>query len=318
MSTQPAVAATRLLADFVSALTWTDVPDNVRAASRAAVVDVAGSVVGGSRDLAVERTASALTACGLAGDIAVLGRGARLSPFAAAVVSGVAATVGASEAARPGVAVVSAALSTAQVTGASGADVVVAVAAGLEVASRIGEALGDQHAVRGWDVAGTLGVVGAAVAAGRLSGLSPDRMEHAIALAATQAAGHRAQAGTMAVSLHAGKAAGDGIEAVQLASHGMVGPAAALEGRRGMGALMADGIDVERLLDGLGVTWSDAFLAGQAAAPSADDLRRRFDGRVEPVLAAGTTALWAAVSAIDGLDGVESVVALSRPAECSA
>lgn len=312
-NTVTADSATQVMSETVSALASTDVPADVRRASSVAITVVIADAVGGSHDLVVDRSSNALLACGLDGDVAVLGRRELYSPYASALLTGVAATAGGRNAALPAVAVVAAGFAFGQVQSVSTADIVTAVAVGSEVAFRIGDALGAVHAGRGWDIAGTLGVVGAAVAAGRLARLSPEQMQHAVALAATQAAGHRAQAGTMAAALHAGKAAADGIEAVQLAAQGVHGPGAALEGRRGMGVLMADGIDVGRLLDGLGVTWSDAFLGSSGPVPAGDDVRGRFFTRVEPILEGGATALWARLRTLDGPDSVATVVSLSHP-----
>ena len=55
-------------------------------------------------------------------------------------------------------------------------------------------------------------------------------------------AGLLAQAGTAALHLQRGKAAADGVEAAHLAAQDVTGPLAPLEGRRGMAALMADGL----------------------------------------------------------------------------
>jgi len=59
------------------------------------------------------------------------------------------------------------------------------------VETRIGNGMGAKHYDRGWHMTSTFGRFGAAVAAGKLLGLSLDQMKQAIGLAGTQAAGLR-------------------------------------------------------------------------------------------------------------------------------
>jgi 2-methylcitrate dehydratase PrpD len=76
-----------------------------------------------------------------------------------------------------------------------------------------------------------------------------------LSVASTQAAGHTKQLGSHTKSLHAGKAAADGVEAALLAQNGFTGPSQPIEGRRGMAALMAPSPNLGQAVDHLGSVW---------------------------------------------------------------
>ena len=156
---------------------------------------------------------------------------------------------------HPGAPIVPAALAVGEDLGASGRDTLVAAVLGIEVALRVGLALGRGHFDRGWHLTGTMGHLGAAAAAGRLLGLDADGLVVALGLAATQAAGLQAALGTMTKSFHPGKAAADGIEAALLAHAGFTGTARPIEGRRGLAALAAPAPDPGVALRDLGQRW---------------------------------------------------------------
>jgi 2-methylcitrate dehydratase PrpD len=249
------------LVRFATDLTWSCLPERTRHAARRTVANAIGLAAGASRHEAVERTLRTVVGMGLTGTTSVLGRDERLAVTWAPLVNGMAMHVEDFDdthlrtVLHPGAPVVPAALAVGELRASSGSEVLAAVVAGVEVASRIGNALGTGHFDRGWHVTGTMGHLGAAVAAGRLLGLSATQMRHAVALAATQAAGHTEQLGSMTKSLHPGKAAADGVEAVLLAQHGFIGPDGSIEGRRGLAALMAPEADLAEALRALGTVW---------------------------------------------------------------
>ena len=102
------------------------------------------------------------------------------------------------------------------------------------------------HYLAGWHATGTVGTFAAAAAAGRLLGLGPDAMEHALGLAATRAAGLKASFGTMAKPLHAGRAAAGGVLAALLAEQGFTAGVGAIEGHQGFAATQTTDFDEER------------------------------------------------------------------------
>jgi 2-methylcitrate dehydratase PrpD len=163
---------------------------------------------------------------------------------------------------------------------ARGRDLVAAHLVGFEVGARVALALGRAHYDVGWHVTGTAGTVGVAAAVGRLLGLGPDRMAHALGLAATQAAGHREQFGAMAKSFHAGRAASNGVLAALLAAQGFTAADDSLEGRRGLLAVMSAAPRPEALAEGLGERWEidrngvKPYACGVVAHPAIDAVLR--------------------------------------------
>jgi 2-methylcitrate dehydratase PrpD len=117
-------------------------------------------------------------------------------------------------------AVLPAALALAEEIGASGADLLCAYIAGVEVCTRLRVVIGDEHYRHGWHITSTLGVFGAVAAAGTLLRLSTDQFARATGLAASQVGGVHANFGTMAKPFHAGFAAERGLLSARLARGG--------------------------------------------------------------------------------------------------
>lgn len=145
---------------------------------------------------------------------------------------------------HPGAATISAALAAAQSTGANGQEFLRAVVLGYEVSTRIGIALGRGH-YKYWHNTGTVGTFGAAAAAGYLLRLSATQFAHALATAATFAAGLQQafRMDSMSKPLHPARAAEGGLLAAQLARRGITGSLDVLDGDAGLGVAMSTGAD---------------------------------------------------------------------------
>jgi len=115
----------------------------------------------------------------------------------------------------------------------SGADLVLAHVAGLEMAARLGRMLNPTHYGAGWHATATLGSFAATIAAATIMGLDARHMRHAIGIAASSMGGIRANFGTMVKPLHAGFAARNGVLAVQLAAQGFIANDCVLEAQNG-------------------------------------------------------------------------------------
>ncbi len=154
---------------------------------------------------------------------------------------------------HPGAPTIAAALALAQARNASGAAFLRAVIAGYEISTRIGAAMGRAH-YRYWHNTGTVGTFGACAAASLLLGLEAGRFAHALATAATFAAGlQQAMRGdSMSKPLHGGRAAEGGLVAALAAAEGVTGSLDVLEGEAGFGRAMGDGPDWEAALATLG------------------------------------------------------------------
>lgn len=149
--------------------------------------------------------------------------------------------------------VLPAALAAAETRDLPGRDFLAALALGLEVEKALGSAIQPEHYQLGWHPTGTLGVFGAAVGAAKALGLERGRLAAALGIAASRAAGIRANVGTMIKPLHVGFAARDGVEAALLASLGVQPSPKALEGVDGFFQAYAPGHgDLEWITDRLG------------------------------------------------------------------
>ncbi len=136
---------------------------------------------------------------------------------------------------HPGPCVIPAALATAQMENATGAQLITAMAAGYEVESRIaGDFIASTQA-RGFRSSPIYGTLGAAVATGKLLGLTEDQMVTAIALACTFTAGTNEgpRSGGREMMFHEPQSTRSGIMAALLAREDVRGSEDSLEGPAG-------------------------------------------------------------------------------------
>jgi 2-methylcitrate dehydratase PrpD len=126
---------------------------------------------------------------------------------------------------------------------------------------------------------GTTGALASATVAIRLLGLGALEATHCLSIAATQAAGHREQFGTMTKPFHAGHAASAGVWAGLLANGGFTGAPDPLQGRRGMFAVMSSASTPADLVEGLGEKWQifdngvKPYACGVVIHPAIDAVR---------------------------------------------
>ncbi len=258
------MGVTAEIADFAAELTWSDIGDGVRSVALDHVVDTYGVTLAGSIEASARILRSALGS--QAGPSPVLGTDLLQSPAFAAFENGTAghaldyddtqlstsveAVYGLLT--HPSVPVLSAASAVAASIDASGRELLTAYVAGVEVACRIADAMAPRHYRDGFHTTGTVGGIGAAVAAGRLLGLSPERMAIAVGISASFASGLRENFGTMTKPLHAGRAAHHGVLAATLAQHGFTASAEALEAPRGFFHAAAGTFDQTKIVGRLG------------------------------------------------------------------
>ena len=148
--------------------------------------------------------------------------------------------------------VYSAALAAAEAAGASGRDLVTALAAGCEMMERASKATNNTLRNRGFHTTPTCGVFGATVAAGRLLGLDAGQMTSALGLAGAQASGLMEMYGpSMQKRFNPGPTARNGVAAAAIARQGFTGAETIFEGERGFCNAFAGGGDPAKLVQGL-------------------------------------------------------------------
>jgi 2-methylcitrate dehydratase PrpD len=253
------MSETKALASWVIESQLDDIPEDVRREALRAIVNYTGCALGGSPDAAVNIAMCAFAPFFGAPTARILGRRERVDPLHAALMNGISSHVydyddtTPKNYMHPSSPVASALFAYASANKVSGRDFVHAFILGFEAESRIGNSVYPAHYDVGWHITGTAGVFGAAVAIGKLIGLSEQQMIWAIGLAATQAAGLREMFGSMAKSLHPGRAAQNGYAAALLAQAGFTSGERGLEGPRGFAAVQAAKYDLSKITAGLGV-----------------------------------------------------------------
>ncbi len=138
---------------------------------------------------------------------------------------------------------------------ASGSALVKAYVVGFET---WGELIGrdqDLHHEKGWHPTAVFGTLAVAAAVSSLRRLSPDLSGHALGIAASMAGGVVANFGSMTKPFHAGRAAANGIEAVNWAAAGMTASLDALERSSGLLAALSPrgNVDLTGSAEGLGM-----------------------------------------------------------------
>jgi 2-methylcitrate dehydratase PrpD len=259
------------LATWLAGLAWSDVPPRQQELARLRLLDTLGLVLGAcdfpagviARARAVEESGH--------GGASLVGLAAAVPAGWAALAHGVMAHVFdyddtfPDSVVHPGSAIIPVALALGEELGASGAEILTAIAGAYEICARLARVGGRSFHQRGLHPSGIFAPLSAACVAARLMRLAPERMAEALGLAASMSGGLMAfiEEGSWSKMLHLGWGGFGGILAAQLARGGFRGPSGALDGRNNLyGAFLAgvpvalDGID-----DGLGSQWhSDTAL----------------------------------------------------------
>jgi 2-methylcitrate dehydratase PrpD len=217
--------ATQVLAQFAAALTYDQLPDQVKEHCKNLLLDTLACALAGHQGEETQQVAALASRLAQSTESSVIG-GDRLSLAGATLLNGYLVTaVTMCDAHRSTMTmthvtpeVIPPALAIAERDAESGRDLLVAIAAGAEVTTRIGIGL-DYPAfrARGFHGPGVLGPFGAAAAVGRLRGFDAETMAKAFGLAGSQAAGTFAAWGTPTVKFHQCRGALSGLLAALLA-----------------------------------------------------------------------------------------------------
>ena len=254
---------TEKLARYVADTPLAAIPGEVLAGARDALIDTVGVALAGTLEPVAEIGVHWINELGGRPQATVWGQNAATSPAEAAFVNGMAAHALdfddslPSLRGHPSATMIPAALAVAEVTRASGAQVLAAYALGLEIAGKLGRAIGQGHYLRGWHSTATIGAFSATAVAARLWGLDALQLQTAWGLAASQMSGLVRNFGTMTKPFHAGHAARTGVLSAWMARQGFTADTAMFEGERGVLAAYGgkDGMGLEELAARLGKPW---------------------------------------------------------------
>ncbi|BDR09214.1 MmgE/PrpD family protein [Comamonas thiooxydans] len=241
--------ATEVFGQYAEQFHSTRLPDEVVHHAKRAVIDWYASLFPGLAAAPLAQLEQVL-AEDLDHGRARLGNGRTATARAAALYNGTAAHAAEVDDSfrdamyHPGAATIAAALAASQDAGVSGLDFLRALVLGYEVSTRIGVVMGRPH-YRFWHNTGTVGTFGAAAASAGVLGLGALPFAHALATAATFAAGLQQafRMDSMSKPLHAGRAAEAGLLAAQMAARDVTGSLDVLDGKSGLGQAMSNGPD---------------------------------------------------------------------------
>ena len=225
---QASPETTQKLANFAATLRYGDLPERVREHCKSLFLDALACAVAGHRGEETGQMAALAAALAQGRELSVIG-GGHLSLAGATLLNGYLVTavtmcdVHRATMTHVTPEIVPPVLAIAERDGLSGRDLLVAIAAGCEVTTRIG--IGLDYPVfraRGWHGPGILGPFGAAAAVGSLLKFDADTMARAFGLAGSQAAGTFAAWGTPTVKFHQCRGALSGLMAALLAQQNFV------------------------------------------------------------------------------------------------
>jgi 2-methylcitrate dehydratase PrpD len=253
--------------EWVSAVTFDDLPQDVVATTKLRILDVLGLSLAGLSTPFGQSTRAATCAMSPQGPSRIWGTGDPVAIGSAAFANASFAQAHEYDdthnesivhMSSPAVAM---GLAIAGARPVSGRDLILAVAVANEVMCRVGCVVTGQFHRRGFHPTGLFAPFGVAYGAGKLLGLSAHDMTWAAGIVGSLAAGLLEcwADGTQAKFLHSGFAAQNGIHAALLAQAGASGPPRVLEGRFGLfashvqDASIARGFD--RVTESLGTRW---------------------------------------------------------------
>src|SRR3954465_802098 len=214
---------TAVLAQFASALKYEDIPERTREYCKDILLDTLACAVAGHQGEETHQLAALASGIAQSTESSVIG-GDRLSLAGATMLNGYLITavtmcdIHRSTLTHVTPEVIPPALAIAERDNLSGRDLLLAIALGCEITTRVGLGLNYPEArKRGWHGPGVLGPFGSAAAGGRLIGLDAAKMAKAFGLAGSQSAGTFAAWGTPTVKFHQCRGALSGLMAALLA-----------------------------------------------------------------------------------------------------
>lgn len=248
------------IAKFIVQSKFESIPSVVRHEAARALLNWSACAVGGSTHETVDNAIAAVLPFTGQKQAGVFGRKERMDIQNAALINGISSHVldfddTHVKAIHPSAPVWPALLALAEWKSISGADLVHAYILGVEAECRIGLSVVPEHYDIGWHITGTVGVFGAAAAAGKILSLNEQQMAWALGIAATQSAGLREMFGSMCKCLHPGSAAQNGLRAAFLALNNFTSSEQAIEAKRGWGHVLSTKFDASAITTNLGATY---------------------------------------------------------------
>ncbi len=254
------------IADVSVDLEYDDLPKESRVKAANLILDVLGSIVGSKRIESSRIAAELALELGGPPESTVIGYGRRVAAPNAAFANAIQgyafdfADDHNQSNSHLSVATVPVSLALGEKLGASGKEVLEAVALGDEIVCRLGSAFLGKTYYQGFHPTSTCGTFGATVAAAKLLKLGRQQTVHSLGIAGSQVGGLMAwnTSGSYTKRLQAGHPAMVGVISAMMAQNGFNGPPAIIEGEDGF--LQAYSYqrqyDTSWITEGLGETWA--------------------------------------------------------------
>src|ERR1700684_3475674 len=222
---------TRAIAQFVSGLTYEQIPAEVRERIKLLILDSLGCAIYGANLEWCRILRTTLEALDATRTTSIWGTDRKLSSPHAALLNGTQVQgfelddVHRKAVLHVGAVTLPALLAVAESHAQlSGRDLLTAAVAGYEIGPRVGLCMGQEHIGQGWHSGATVGIFSAAAGAARGLALDAEKTVHALGIAGTQSSGlMAAQYGAMVKRMHAGRAAQSGLYGALLAKDGFTG-----------------------------------------------------------------------------------------------
>ncbi|MGI9347250.1 MAG: MmgE/PrpD family protein [Gammaproteobacteria bacterium] len=273
LSSQKGEGLTVRVAAFAAGAQYREVPEEVRELAKKSILDGFGLAIAGSAAVSGKIVEKHLRALACKETATVIGSNLKTAPRFAAFANGVAIhaddyddtqlAVGKDRVygllTHPTAPALPPALAVAEKIGVDGEAFLLAYHIGVEIESKIAEAISPRHYQHGFHSTGTCGTFAAAAAAGKLQNLDENAMARAMAMAGSQSAGLRENFGTMTKPFHAGRACESGVVAAEFAEEGWTAAANILESPRGFFQAHGGGYDLDAIDGKLGNPWTFQF-----------------------------------------------------------
>jgi len=263
---------TKYVSEFIVNAKYTDIPPDVLELGRKSLLDGFGLALAGSASVMAPLVRQYLQNLGVNGKGAVIGSNLKAPARFAAFANGV--SIHADDfddtqlaAAKdrvygllthPSVTTLPPAFAMCELAQRSGKEFMLAYHVGVEVETKIAEAIDPRHYNDGFHTTGTCGSFGSAAACAKLRGLNAMQTAYALGVAAAEGGGLRDNFGSMTKPFHAGHAAENGTVAVDLAALGWTAAPDILEGPLGFFQAAGGSFDPGSIVNRLGKPWTFA------------------------------------------------------------
>lgn len=255
--------AAEIIAEHLARMTFSDLPERAIAVTKACILDSIGCILAGTSGPDVRKVADLVAEWSGAPQCTVIGGGGlKLPPVSAALSNGAAVhqydfdDVHDEVTCHPTASTLVPALAAGEVAGsATGKDLLLAVALGNDITSRVSRAISSAHG-HPWYRAPVVGMFGATAAASKMLGATAREYVEAFGLALPQIGGTYASlhhTGSSVRAIRDGLAYRNGVLSALMAKRGVRGDPNVFEGKYGFyQAYYKGGYKREALLGGLG------------------------------------------------------------------